>query len=350
MNSDEKYMLRCLELSTLGAGYTAPNPMVGAVLVYNDSIIGEGFHHAPGKAHAEVIAIQSCGDAGKLSRSTLYVNLEPCSHHGRTPPCCMLIADRKIPGVVIGTPDTNPLVNGDGIQYLRERGCKVTVGILEDECRKLNRRFFTWHEKKRPYVILKWAQSEDGFIDLIRKRGENAPWITGDFERRLVHKWRAEEQAIMVGTNTALKDDPRLNVREWTGRNPLRIVIDRNLRLSTDLHLFDHSIPTLVYTEQTRAKERHLEYHTVSFDEHLLQHILSDLYTREIQSIMVEGGERLLTGFIRAGLWDEARVFTGRLHFHAGVRSPSMDKEPAERIDLPDSVLNIFFNPQASGQ
>jgi diaminohydroxyphosphoribosylaminopyrimidine deaminase/5-amino-6-(5-phosphoribosylamino)uracil reductase len=281
--SDEKYMKRCLELARFGLGNVAPNPMVGAVIVYNGFIIGEGYHQKYGGAHAEVNAINSVRDKSLLDKSTLYVNLEPCSHFGKTPPCADLIVERKIPKVVIGTMDTFEKVSGRGAAILEKNGIKVCRGCLEKESREINKRFFTFHEKKRPYVILKWAETADGFIDRVREPGQTEPsWITDEIARMLVHKWRTEEQSIMIGTHTAMMDNPRLNVRSWTGKNPVRIVLDRELKLSSVLHIFDQSQPTLVFTEKKAESGVNPEYIKVRFDDTLLTAIMNECYNRMI--------------------------------------------------------------------
>ena len=327
------YMRRCLELAAKASGYTAPNPMVGAVIVCDGRIIGEGFHRKYGEPHAEVNAIGSVREKSFLDRSVLYVNLEPCSHHGKNPPCADLIIASRIPHVVVGSADPNPLVAGQGIAKLRDAGIEVTEHVLEEECDRLNIRFMTFHRKKRPYIVLKWAQTSDGFIDVVRDQNVvgRPTWITGWYEQTLVHKWRTEEQAIMVGTNTATADNPFLNIRRWHGRQPLRMTLDRQLRLPPSLNLFDGSMPTLVFTEkQPPDKGIHpldtanVSYSTVPFDENLPQHILDELYNRKIISLLIEGGAQLLQTFIDAGLWDEARIFTGKTKFGDGVKAPGI--------------------------
>ena len=326
MSLHEKYMLRCIELASIASGYTAPNPMVGAVVVCDGRIIGEGFHRQYGETHAEVNAIRSVRARKLLERSTLYVNLEPCTHHGKTPPCTDLIIESRIPHVVVGSADPNPLVAGKGIAQLRAAGCNVTEHVLEEECDRLNIRFMTFHRKHRPYVILKWAQTADGFIDVVRDLNVvgRPTWITGWYEQTMVHKWRSEEQAIMVGTNTAMVDNPMLNVRRWHGHQPLRIVLDRQLRLPASLHLFDGTLPTLVFTEKQQPDTTHISYITVPFDGQLPQRILDELYRRKIISLFIEGGAQLLQTFIDAGLWDEARISTGTVTFGDGIKAPVM--------------------------
>lgn len=320
-------MRRCIELAVTASGHTAPNPMVGAVVVCDGRIIGEGFHQQYGEAHAEVNAIHSVRETELLKRSTLYVNLEPCSHHGKTPPCVDLIINSRIPNVVVGSFDPNPLVEGKGIAKLRAAGCNVTEHVLETDCDRLNIRFMTFHRKHRPYVILKWAQTADGFIDRVRdtKKVGRPTWITGWYEQTLVHKWRSEEQAVMAGANTALADNPLLNIRRWHGRQPLRVTLDRNLRLPASLNLFDGTQPTLIFTEKQQADTIHVNYVTIPFDERLPQRILDELFRRKIISLLIEGGTQLLQTFIDAELWDEARVFTGTAMFGDGVKAPTLN-------------------------
>jgi diaminohydroxyphosphoribosylaminopyrimidine deaminase / 5-amino-6-(5-phosphoribosylamino)uracil reductase len=340
------YMLRCLELAKLGSGNVAPNPMVGSVIVYRDRIIGEGYHRNYGEAHAEINAINSVSDKSLLSESTLYANLEPCSHFGKTPPCSDAILEFKIPRVVISNVDPNRLVKGKGIEKLQNGGVEVITDVLVNEGLELNKRFFTFQKKSRPYIILKWAQTEDRFIDIIRHpaQPQQPTWITNEDARMLVHKWRSEEQAIMVGTNTAFLDNPKLNVRDWKGKNPLRIVIDRNLRLPRNLHLFDGSIPTLVFTQREVEDEdvKNVEYITLPFDEYLPEHILGELFRRQVQSVIIEGGAKLINSFLSANLWDESRVFTGNKYFGAGISAPQMDCAPTTTEIWKDFRLEIF--------
>lgn len=336
-------MRRCLELAATASGYTAPNPLVGAVVACGDRIIGEGFHRQYGGPHAEVNAIRSVCEPEVLKRSTLYVNLEPCSHYGKTPPCTDLIIASRIPHVVTGSFDPNPLVAGRGIAKLRAAGCRVTEHVLEAECDRLNIRFMTFHRKQRPYVILKWAQTSDGFIDAVRDRDVvgRPTWITDWYGQTLAHKWRSEEQAIMVGTNTALADNPVLNIRRWHGHQPLRVVLDRQLRLPASLHLFDESMPALVFTEKQHPDTARTAYVTVPFDGQLPQHILEALFRRNIISVLIEGGAQLLQTFIDAGLWDEARIFTETALFGDGVKAPVMPLLPVKEPERRDSILRI---------
>jgi diaminohydroxyphosphoribosylaminopyrimidine deaminase / 5-amino-6-(5-phosphoribosylamino)uracil reductase len=342
---DTKFMERCMYLASMGSGKVHPNPMVGAVLVHEGKIIGEGYHAYFGGPHAEVNAIHSLKDPGILKASSLYVNLEPCTHFGKTPPCTDLILAMGIPRIVIGTPDPNPAVSGNGIALLRRAGRNVISNVLADKCRWLNRRFFTFYEKHRPYIILKWAQSSDGFID--RMRTPFTPigptWITNEAARQLVHKWRSEEMAIMAGTNTIEKDNPRLNLREWEGRNPMRIIPDRTLRLPETCHVFDGSVPTIVFTEKYRKSQKNLEFIQLPFNDTVLESILKILFERGIQSLFVEGGARLLQGFIDRKLWDEARVFEGRIHFSKGVSAPVLtDALLTTKRHLGTSKYNIY--------
>ncbi|HRN42271.1 MAG TPA: bifunctional diaminohydroxyphosphoribosylaminopyrimidine deaminase/5-amino-6-(5-phosphoribosylamino)uracil reductase RibD [Vicingus sp.] len=331
MNFDEKYLLRCLELAKNGLGNVAPNPMVGCVIVFDGKIIGEGYHQEYGKAHAEVNAIHSVKDKSLLKRSTLYVNLEPCAHFGKTPPCANLIVEHHIPRVVIGCVDSFSEVSGKGIEKLKNAGIDVSVGVLEKESLELNKRFFTFHNKKRPYIILKWAETKDGFIDVQRINEiagqthiEIDNWITSPLSKQLVHKWRSEEAAIMVGTNTALNDNPQLNVREWKGENPTRVVVDLHDRLPQNLYVFDKSIPTLVFSLTKQEQENNLTFVKINDSKYLIKEILDELYKRNIQSIIIEGGATLLQSFIDLNLWDEARIFVGNRKFTTGLKAPSL--------------------------
>ena len=324
MNTHEQYMQRCLELAQNGRQLVAPNPMVGSVIVHQGKIIGEGYHHQYGGPHAEVNAIESVENKELLKDSTLYVNLEPCAHHGKTPPCSDLIIRMRIPRVVVGCTDTYEQVAGKGIKKMQEAGIDVRVGVLEKEARELNRRFFTYHQFKRPYVILKWAETIDGYIDIDRSAGDKGiSWITHPYLRIPVHKWRSEESGIMVGSKTAENDNPSLNTRDWSGKNPTRFVLDRNLTLSGDLKLMDGSIPTFVVTEKkqdsTSPNTQHIQ---IPFDKNLLPNLLHHMYQMEIQSLIVEGGRLLLQSFIDQSLWDEARVFVGNKTFGSGAKGP----------------------------
>ncbi len=341
----EKYMKRCFELAKQGLGTASPNPIVGCVIVYNDTIIGEGYHQKCGEAHAEVNAINSVKDKSLLPKSTLYVSLEPCAHKGRTPACSLLIIEKKIPNVVVSCIDTFSKVSGKGIEMLKNAGVNVTLGILKDEGKYINRRFFTFHKHKRPYIILKWAETIDGFIDIDRKNPLHKPeWITNEISRTLVHKWRTEESAIMVGTDTAKLDNPKLNVRNWRGNNPLRITIDKDLRLPDNLFLFDKSQKTIVFTAKNKKSDKNLDFIKIDFNKNVIQQILNYLYKIDIQSIIVEGGEKLLNSFISQNIWDEARIFVGDKHFFSGVKAPKINGKIISKDFLEESVLYVFKN------
>ena len=326
MEENEKYMRRCIQLARNGLCQTAPNPMVGAVIVCDGRIIGEGYHVRCGEAHAEVNAIRSVTEPSLLRRSTLYVSLEPCSHYGKTPPCADLIIEKQIPRVVIGCRDPFPKVSGRGIQKLLDAGCEVTVGVLETECRQLLRRFITFHTLHRPYITLKWAQSADGFIDINRTGGTPAQ-LSDTYTLMLVHKRRAEHSAILVGTRTALLDNPSLTVRHWYGSSPVRITIDRQNTLPSDLHLFDGRARTLVFTETPHTEQPGVEYIQADFNQPLLPQLLESLYQRNLQSLLVEGGATTLQTFIDAGLWDEAFVETAPECLHDGVAAPVLNRK-----------------------
>lgn len=340
---NEIYMHRCLELAKAGEGRTAPNPMVGCVIVCEGRIIGEGFHTRCGMPHAEVNAIDSVKEKELLKKSTLYVNLEPCSHFGKTPPCSDLIVSYSIPEVVIGTVDPFSLVAGRGIEKLKAAGCKVETGLLEKECRELNRRFFTFHEKKRPYIILKWAQSADGFIDAIRKASENGQpnWITNEIARIAVHKQRATEQAIFIGTETAITDNPSLTLRDWYGNQPVRIIPDLHDRLPFNLSIFDGSCPTVIITSENN-KKNYPNSMVITSEGNLFPKLFDFLYKNEIQSLIVEGGAKTLAGFINEGLWDEAHVYTGEIKFHEGVKAPDFMYQPVKSENINNSILSIY--------
>lgn len=325
MTEEEIYIARCIQLAKSGSCNVSPNPMVGAVIVCDGKIIGEGYHVCYGCAHAEVNAIKSVKDKSLLVRSTIYVSLEPCSHHGKTPPCADLIIEKRIPRVVIGCVDPHSKVAGRGIQKLRSAGVEVKVGVLEEMCKNLIRQFITFNTLRRPYIILKWAQSCDGFMDIERIEG----WpviLSNPMSGMLVHKKRAEVDAIMVGRRTALLDNPSLTVRNWSGNNPLRVVLDKNLSLPTFLHLFDGRVKTLVFTEKKEVSENNVEYIQVNFDESLLSRVMHVLYQKKIQSLLVEGGRILLQSFIDAQLWDEACTETTILKLGNGVKAPLINR------------------------
>jgi len=321
MTQEEIYMARCIKLARQGKCGATPNPMVGAVIVCNGKIIGEGYHCKCGEAHAEVNAINSVKDKSRLKQSTIYVSLEPCSHYGKTPPCADLIIKKGIPKVVIGCIDPFAQVSGRGIKKLQDAGIEVVVGVLEQECKELNKRFVTFHSRKRPYIILKWAESADGFIDLTRTSG-NPVVLSSTLTSMLVHKRRAEVDAVIVGTRTALLDNPRLNVRNWYGKDPLRVVIDRTLKIPESYHLLDNNICTWVITEKDHANYTQTHYKKLPFTDDLLPQLLTELHRNNIQSILVEGGSKLLQSFINKGLWDEAFTEKAQILLAKGVKAP----------------------------
>jgi diaminohydroxyphosphoribosylaminopyrimidine deaminase/5-amino-6-(5-phosphoribosylamino)uracil reductase len=345
-------MRRCLELAKNGLGTTYPNPMVGSVIVCNGKIIGEGWHKKSGEPHAEVNAVNAVKDKSLLKSSTIYVSLEPCSHFGKTPPCCDLIIENKILNVVVGTVDSNVKIAGNGIKKLIEAGAKVTVGVLENECKELNKRFFTFHEKKRPYVILKWAETLDGFIaPLILRQAQDdiknrkPVWITNDYSRQLVHKWRSEEQAILVGTQTAIDDNPTLDVRNWTGKNPVRIVLNQNNRISKESHVFDNQVKTIILSAVPKTiNEESTIFEKINFKQNLAEQILNVLYKHQIQSVIIEGGAQTLQTFIDENLWDEARVFIGIQNFESGIKAPILALNNMEKQIIYNDKLLISRN------
>jgi diaminohydroxyphosphoribosylaminopyrimidine deaminase/5-amino-6-(5-phosphoribosylamino)uracil reductase len=344
MNTNEKYMKRCLELARLGAGNVAPNPMVGCVIVFKNKIIGEGFHRKYRGAHAEVNAINSVKSKELLKYSTLFVTLEPCAHFGLTPPCSDLIIEKQIPKVVIGALDPFKATDEKGIEKLKKAGIKVEAGILEEECNEINKRFFTFHKKGRPYIILKWAQTQDGFIDTERtcKDYGKPTWITGDLALRLVHKIRSEEGAILVGRETVRKDNPSLSVRHWTGNNPLRLVIDNRLQLQSNLNIFDGSQRTIIFNSLKNEERENISYVKIHKPENTISEILDELYRQNITSVIVEGGRQLLESFIELNLWDEALVFTGQKFFGSGVQAPKLHGKQIASERLDNDLLFVF--------
>lgn len=315
-------MDRALELAYLGLGNVSPNPMVGCVIVKDGKIIGEGWHQKFGGPHAEVNAVKSIKDKDKVRGSDVYVTLEPCSHHGKTPPCSDLLISLGIKNVYISNQDINPLVSGKGMQKMKKASIKVNVGINEEEGSNLNKRFFTYHSKKRPFIILKWAQTIDRFI---ARKNFDSKWISNEYSRQLAHKWRAEEDSIMVGSNTALYDNPKLNVRDWPGKGqaPIRIVVDPNLKVPEDSFLFDGTQPTLIYNYNKSAEEDSLKWINLH-KEKFIAELITDLYNKEIQSVLVEGGSYLINSFISENIWDEARVFISENTFGEGIKAPDL--------------------------
>lgn len=349
MKIHEKYISRCIQLGKNGLGIAAPNPMVGAVIVYNNTVIGEGFTSRFGGPHAEVNAIRSVTDHTLLSDATLYVTLEPCSHQGKTPPCADLIIENRIPRVVIGITDPNKKVSGQGIQKLLAAGCDVITPVLEKECREHHKRFLTFHEQKRPYIILKWAETQDGFIapeKNIRKGNPEPYWITNRYSKQKVHQWRSEEQAILVGTNTVLEDNPKLTTRLWKGHSPLRIVIDQNARIPKKYHMLDAKTPTLLITKAAKNGKQveGVDYEFIDFSDNIVPQICEVLYKYHVQSILVEGGAKTLNAFIDCNLWDEARIFTGPDNFFEGLKSPRIKGKEYKRLSIGKDLLKIIRN------
>ena len=318
---EEHFMRRCLQLAAQGIGHTAPNPMVGAVLVYQNRIIGEGYHEQYGQRHAEVNCLNSIKEEDKvfIPQSTMYVSLEPCSHYGKTPPCADLLIRMKVKKVVVGCIDINEEVAGRGIKRMQDAGIEVLSGVLESECRELNKRFFTFHEKRRPFILLKWAQSLDGFIG----SGTNERiFLSNQYTKRLVHKWRSEEASILVGTNTALQDDPVLTTRLWPGNNPKRILLDRNLMVPETNEIFKDNAYTIIFNDQKNEERNNIIYIKIG-QPNSLKSILHSLWEMKIQSVLVEGGAKTLKSFIDAGLWDEARVIINvELLIGKGIKAP----------------------------
>lgn len=348
MNIHEKYINRCIQLAKNGIGTTYPNPMVGSVIVFNNKIIGEGWHRKAGEPHAEVHAINAVKDKSLLKKATIYVSLEPCSHFGKTPPCANLIVESGIKKVIIGTIDSHSKVKGKGVKYLLENGCDVIVGVLEEECINLNKRFFTYHQKMRPFIILKWAETSDGFIDKIRTNSDKkAPiWISNSYSQQQVHKLRAEEHAILVGTNTALNDNPSLTVRNWGGLNPIRIVIDRTLKIPKDYNLLCDFEKTIVFCEEKPISNdyEHVIFEKIDFNQKVINQVCSVLFNYEIQSVIIEGGKQTLQSFIDANLWDEAYVFVSDVIFNSGLRAPKINITPYEIKKISNNSLKKYRN------
>lgn len=327
MTKDEKYIARCLQLARNGICNAAPNPMVGAVIVHNGTIIGEGYHAKCGEAHAEVNAIRSVKNESLLKEATIYVSLEPCSHFGKTPPCADLIISKKIPRVVIGCMDPFSLVAGKGIKKLEEAGISVTVGVLEKECLLLIKHFVTFYTKQRPYITLKWAESADGFLDICRKAGKPAI-LSSPLTSMLVHKRRAEHDAILVGRRTALLDNPTLTTRNWYGDNPVRLIIDKDLSLPRTLSLFNGETRTIVFTQKdSHPSYPHTEFVRLDFNLDVLPQIMQTLYQNKLQRLLVEGGAILLQTFIDSDLWDEAFIEKSPIYLHEGIAAPQIQKK-----------------------
>jgi diaminohydroxyphosphoribosylaminopyrimidine deaminase/5-amino-6-(5-phosphoribosylamino)uracil reductase len=337
------YMQRCMELAQRAKGHTAPNPMVGAVLVYNDRVIGEGWHHYYGADHAEVNCLTNVAEPDKhlIPQSTMYVSLEPCAHQGITPPCAVRLVKEQVKKVVIANADPFEKVSGEGIKILQDAGIEVLTGVLEKEGLWLNRRFFCFHSRQRPYIILKWAQTKDGFIapaDRSRLR------ISGNASQLLLHKWRTEESAIMIGTTTAINDDPQLTARLWPGRQPLRIVLDKDLRVPATHHLFNEDAATWIVNQQKETLHGNIHHIRLTFDDTLLAQLLHRMHEARLLSLVVEGGAHLLDCFIQQGLWDEARVFRGEMSIANGIAAPAMTGAPVMSSALEHDTLQVWVN------
>ncbi len=344
MTTDEIFMLRAMELARNGCGNVSPNPMVGCVVVHDGKVVGEGWHQKIGEAHAEVNAINSVKDKSVLKHATVYVNLEPCAHYGKTPPCADMLVECGIRKVVISNEDPNPKVSGRGIQRLKAAGIDVTTNVRSAEGYQLNKRFFTSLTNKRPFVILKWAQTADGYI---ARKNFDSKWISNEYSRQLVHRWRAEEDADLVGYNTAAYDNPVLNVRDWKGSSPIRLVVDKHLKLDPGLNLFDKSNLTICYNLLKQEEQSNLSFVKIS-DTSSAHEILADLQGRNIQSVIIEGGAQTINAFVKANLWDEARVFTSKMKFVEGIKAPDFIGTLITSESIAEDRLDFFQNSQQS--
>ena len=338
-------MERCIELAYLGLGSTYPNPMVGSIIVHNNEIIGEGWHDKAGNPHAEVNAINSVENQKLLKEATIYVSLEPCSHYGKTPPCSDLIIAKGIKKVVVGTIDPHNKVAGKGIQKLINAGCEVIIGVKEEECKTLNKRFFTYHKRNRPYIILKWAESNDGFIAPQEKDERKPVWISNLYSRQLTHKWRTEEQSILVGNNTVIADNPSLTSRDWQGNNPLRIIIAPNGKTPESSNIFNEDANTIVYTKNdTSSIDKSTEIISLDDDSDVAIQVTQSLYKKGIQSVIVEGGLYTINHFIKNNLWDEARIFIGTTEFVSGTKAPEIKGKIIQEKQVLTDKLRILVN------
>lgn len=336
-----------MQIAKNGLGFTRPNPSVGAIIVLGDEIIGEGYTSFYGGNHAEVNAINNVKNKDLLSSATLYVTLEPCSHFGKTPPCADLIVKHQFKNVVIGCIDSNSLVAGKGVERLKKAGINVFVGVLEKECLEHHKRFFKTQTSKRPYVILKWAETKNGLIAPLEKEQQEPVWISNKYSQQLVHKWRAKEHAILVGTNTVISDNPKLNVRNWKGNNPVRIVLDRSLRIPENLSVFDGSIRTIVIFDKENTQKKaykNVIFEQINFSENIAGQICEVLQKHKIQSIIIEGGRQTLQTFINSNIWDEARIFIGDLEFNDGLSAPIIKEKIKEEIKIKNDVLKVLNN------
>ena len=337
-------MQRCLELAAMGLGQVSPNPMVGCVIVCDEKIVAEGYHQQYGQPHAEPNAIMQISD-DVLQKSTLYVTLEPCSHFGKTPPCTDLIINKKIPRVVVGNLDSNPLVSGKGIQKLKDAGIQVEYGVLNKECKELNKRFFAYHEKKRPYIILKWAQTNDGYISKLPiPENKQDNWISSLESKQLVHQWRSQEQSILIGYNTALTDNPQLTTRLTEGKNPIRLVLDKKLELPSTINVFNVESKTIVFNATTNDIKNNIVYIKIDF-KNLIHEITHQCFLQNISSIIVEGGAKTINHFIEKGVWDEARIFINpNLNFATGVKAPVLSSIYKLSECVGNDLLIIYKN------
>lgn len=343
---DKLFMQRALQLAGYGKSTVSPNPMVGCVIVYDDKIIGEGWHQKAGEPHAEVLAIRSVENKELLKSATAYVTLEPCAHYGKTPPCAELLVEKQLRKVVIGAIDPNPLVAGKGIEILKKAGIEVETAVLEQECLEINKAFFTFMEKKRPYIVLKWAQTADRFI---ARENFDSKWISNPLSRQLVHKWRTEIDAILVGKNTVKYDDPQLTARDWSGKNPMRLVIDHNLALRNDLKIFDAEQKTMLfYSLDQKIEKQGVEFVQLK-DDDFLGDMMKHFHQEKIQSVLVEGGAQTVQSFIDAGLWDEARIFIAPVSFEKGIKAAELkNHQLVSQENIQDKnqtdILSIYYN------
>lgn len=347
MTNHEIYIKRCLQIAKNGIGFSRPNPSVGAVIVYNNKIIGEGFTSVYGENHAEVNAVNSVKDVSILQQATIYVTLEPCAHFGKTPPCADLLVKHQFKKVIIGCIDSNSLVAGKGIERLQKAGIEVIVGVLEKECREHHKRFFTVQEKKRPYIILKWAQTKDGFIAPETKNIQKPVWISNQYSQQLVHKFRANEHAILVGTNTVLEDNPTLTVRNWYGNNPTRIVIDKDLKIPKNLSMYDESVKTIFITDfenSSNSPSEMLIFEGIDFQNNVAKQICEILQKHQIQSVIIEGGTKTIQTFINENLWDEACIFESDTIFKKGIKAPIIAAKISSETRIKNDILKIYKN------
>lgn len=344
MISDEIFMLRCLQLAKNGLGTTYPNPLVGSVIVHQNEIIGEGWHQKAGQPHAEVNAINSVKNKDLLKESTLYVNLEPCSHFGKTPPCADLIIKHNIKKVVVGCIDSFSEVSGRGIQKLQNAGIEVVTGILEEKCKEINKRFFTFHNKKRPFIILKWAETPNGFFAPFEKQNQVPFWISNEFSIQKTHKLRSEEQAILVGKNTIFSDNPSLTTRFWQGNSPIRLIIDKNLEIPTHFNVYNNEVLSIFFNKNKKEEKNNTIFEILDFEKPIFNQILEYLYQKNIQSLIVEGGAYLLNDIIEKNLWDEAMVFVGENHLQEGIKAPQLKTSASKEIKTKNDIFKLFIN------